>query len=50
MNTLIYCLNVLKIKEDTEVYRNAEELAEKVPIEPNSGWISVMKGNILCIM
>ena len=26
MNTLIYRLDVLKIKEDTEVYRNAVEL------------------------
>src|SRR5918912_599733 len=43
MNTLIYCLNVLKIKEGTEVYRNAVALAEKVPIEPNSEWSSAMK-------
>src|ERR687886_2748447 len=43
MNTLIYCLNVLKIKEDTEVYKNAVELAEKVPIEQDNEWISVMK-------
>src|SRR5919205_2018323 len=43
MNTLIYCLDVLKIKEDTEVYRNAVALAEKVPIEQDSQWISVMK-------
>ena len=35
--------DVLKIKEDTEVYRNAEELAEKVPIGQDSEWISVMK-------
>src|SRR5215212_4941588 len=32
MNTLIYCLDVLKIKEGTEVYRNAIELVPKVPI------------------
>ena len=43
MNTLIYCLNVLKIKEGTELYRNAVALAEKVPIEQDSEWISVMK-------
>jgi hypothetical protein len=43
MNTLIYCLNILKIKEDSEVYRSAEELAEKVPIEQDTEWISVMK-------
>jgi hypothetical protein len=42
MNTLIYCLNVLKIKEDSEVYRNAIELAENVPIE-NNEWISAIK-------
>src|ERR687885_1663419 len=43
MNTLIYCLNVLKIKEGTELYRNAVALAEKVPIEQDSEWINVMK-------
>src|SRR5918911_234202 len=43
MNTLIYCLNVLKIKEGTELYRNAVALAEKVLIEQDSEWISVMK-------
>ena len=42
MNTLIYCLNVLKIKEDSEVYRNAIRLAENAPIE-NNEWISAMK-------
>jgi len=42
MNTLIYCLNVLKIKEDSEVYRNAIELAENVPIG-NNEWISAIK-------
>ena len=41
-NTLIYCLNVLKIKEDSELYRNAVELAQKAPIETNE-WISAMK-------
>ena len=43
MNTLIYCLDVLKIKEDTEVYKNAVELAEKAPIEQDSEWINIMK-------
>src|ERR687884_2309639 len=43
MNTLTYCLNVLKIKEDIEVYRNTVALAEKVPIEHDSEWINVMK-------
>ena len=42
MNTLTYSLNVLKIKEDSEVYRNAIKLAEKAPIEGNE-WIIAMK-------
>ena len=42
MNTLTYCLNVLKIKEDTEVYRNAVEFAERASIESNE-WISAVK-------
>jgi hypothetical protein len=42
MNTLTYCLNILKIKEDTEFYRNALEHAQKAPIESNE-WISAMK-------
>jgi hypothetical protein len=43
---LIYCLNLSKIKEDTEVYRSTVKLAEKIPIGPAKGsneWISVMK-------
>ena len=40
MNTLIYCLNVLKIKEDFEVYRNAAKLAENVAIESENEWVS----------
>jgi hypothetical protein len=41
---LIYCLDVLKIKEDSEVYRNAVELAQKAPIEKNSNeWTTAMK-------
>jgi hypothetical protein len=39
MNTLTYCLDILKIKEDTEFYRNALEHAQKAPIESNE-WIS----------
>jgi hypothetical protein len=42
MNSLIYCLNVLKIKEDSEVYRNAIKLVENAPIESNE-WIGAMK-------
>jgi hypothetical protein len=40
MNTLIYCLNVLKIKEDSEVYRNAAKLADNVAIEFENEWVS----------
>ena len=43
MNTLIYCLNVLRIKEDSEVYANAVELAEKISIESVNEWINAMK-------
>ena len=42
MNTLDYCLTILKIKEDTEVYRNAVEIVQKAHIE-SSEWISAMK-------
>ena len=42
MNTLLYCLGILKIKEDSEVYRNALELSQKAPIESNE-WITAMK-------
>jgi hypothetical protein len=34
-STLIYYLDVLKIKEDSEVYGNAVELAQKASIEKN---------------
>jgi hypothetical protein len=40
MNTLLYCLYVLKIKEDFEVYRNAVKLS---PIESENNWISAIK-------
>ena len=43
MNTLIYCLDVLKIKEGTEVYRNAIELAPKFLTESANEWRSVME-------
>lgn len=39
INTLIYCLNVLKIKEDSEVYRNAAKLVENIAMESNE-WTS----------
>jgi hypothetical protein len=43
-STLIYCLDVLKIKEDSEVYGNAVELAQKASIEKNSNeWTTAMK-------
>jgi hypothetical protein len=41
MNTLLYCLGILKIKEDSEVYRNALELSQKAPMESNE-WIIAM--------
>jgi hypothetical protein len=40
VNALIYCLDVLKIKEGSEAYRNAIELASKVPIESPNEWTS----------
>jgi hypothetical protein len=43
MKTLIYCLDILKIKEGTEVYRKAVEVEYKVPIEFANEWISAMK-------
>jgi hypothetical protein len=33
METLIYCLDILKIKESSEIYRNALDLVQKVPLE-----------------
>jgi hypothetical protein len=41
MNTLLYCLGILKIKGDSEVYRNALELSQKAPMESNE-WIIAM--------
>ena len=46
MNTLIYCLDILKIKEDTELYRKAVELVQKDPIESvneSNEWISALE-------
>jgi hypothetical protein len=43
MNTLTYCLNILKIKEDSEVYRNAVNLGQKAPIDSSNEWVSAMK-------
>jgi hypothetical protein len=43
MKTLIYCLDILKIKEGTEVYRKAVEVEYKVPIESANEWISAMR-------
>jgi hypothetical protein len=40
MNTLIYCLDALKIKEDSEVYKNASKLVENVAIESENEWVS----------
>ena len=40
MKTLIYCLKVWKIKEESEVYRNAAKLAENVAIESENEWVS----------
>jgi hypothetical protein len=42
MNTLTYCLSILKIKEDSAVYRNAVKLAKNAPLESNE-WISAMR-------
>jgi len=49
MKTLTYCLDILKIKENTEFHRNAVEFMRKVPVENvkndngNSEWITVME-------
>jgi hypothetical protein len=43
MNTLTYCLSILKIKEDSEVYRNAVHVAQKSPIESGNEWVNAMK-------
>ena len=44
MKTLTYYLDILKIKEDTEIYRNAMKLAQRALIESeNNQWIIAMK-------
>lgn len=48
MKTLTYCLDMLKIKEDTEFHRIAVELIrKKVPVETvndsSNDWITIMK-------
>ncbi|MGB7637369.1 MAG: hypothetical protein WBL88_07335 [Nitrososphaeraceae archaeon] len=47
MKTLIYCLNMLKIKEDTQTHRDAVELIQKVPAESanddSNEWVTSMK-------
>ena len=47
MKTLIYCLNMLKIKEDTQTHRDAVELIQKVPVESanddSNEWVTSMK-------
>ena len=40
--TLIYCLDVLKIEKDTELYRKALELQKDAKEDINE-WISAMK-------
>ena len=41
-STLIYCLEVLKIEKDTELYRKALELQKDAKEDINE-WISAMK-------
>jgi hypothetical protein len=46
MNTLIYCLDILKIKEDSELYRKAVELVQINPIESaneSNEWIRALE-------
>ena len=47
MKTLIYCLNMLKIKEDTQTHRDAVELIQKVLVESanddSNEWVTSMK-------
>jgi hypothetical protein len=46
METLLYCLNILKIEKDNEIYTNALELVQKDRIEyanVSNEWIGVMK-------
>jgi hypothetical protein len=46
METLLYCLNILKIEIDNEIYRNALELVQKDPKESgnvSNEWIRSIK-------
>jgi hypothetical protein len=46
METLLYCLNILKIENDNEIYRNALELVQKDPKESgnvSNEWIRSIK-------
>ncbi|HET7345050.1 MAG TPA: hypothetical protein VFJ05_04170 [Nitrososphaeraceae archaeon] len=44
MKTLTYCLDILKIKENTEFHRNDFEFMRKVPVETvKNEWITVME-------
>jgi hypothetical protein len=46
METLLYCLNILKIENNNEIYRNALELVQKDPKESgnvSNEWIRAIK-------
>ena len=46
METLLYCLNILKIEKDNEIYRNALELVRKDRIDSanvSNKWITAMR-------
>ncbi len=46
METLLYCLNILKIENNNEIYRNALELVQKDPKESgnvSNEWIRSIK-------
>jgi hypothetical protein len=46
METLLYCLNILKIEKDNEIYRNALELVQKDRLDSanvSNEWISAMR-------
>ena len=46
METLLYCLNILKIEKDNEIYRNALELVQKDRLDStnvSNKWITAMR-------
>ena len=46
METLLYCLNILKIENDNEIYRDTLELVQKDPKESgnvSNEWIRAIK-------